>query len=165
MRFGLGVGSSGAAALGFVDDALRYLSSADEVRVLAVSERYGSAPHGGVTEAPFVNAAVVVESELSGAALLGWLLSVERRFGRVRGARYGGRSLDLDVLWCAGPPLRRADLVVPHPRLYDRAFALVPLLEALARAGMPPPVQLLKSARTHGAEILRRLSPPFAPDE
>lgn len=159
MSYGLGVGSSGARALAFVDDALAHLRECDELHVLAVSDRYRSAPLGGGTDAPFVNAAVVVDTRLSGPALLRWLFSLERRFGRVRGARYGGRSLDLDVLWSAGPPLSRAELVVPHPRLKGRGFALVPLLEALRRAGLPAPIPLLLAAQRHGGETLGRLPP------
>lgn len=159
LRYGIGVGSSGPLARAFVDEAVRWLASSSELRLLGESARYATAPVGGVTDAPFVNAAVVVESALSPAALLGWLRSLERRAGRVRGARWGGRSLDLDVLWSSGPPIAQPELVVPHPRLYQRAFALVPLREAFARAGCPAPQRLLDAARALAPPLPRRLPP------
>lgn len=157
VRYGIGVGSSGPLAGALVDDAIRSLSSASALRVLAVSDRYASPAAGGVTDAPFVNAALLVESALSPRALLGTLRALERRFGRVRGARWGGRSLDLDLLWSSGLPLATPELVVPHPRLEERAFALLPLLEALARARCPLPQTLLDAARAHALSPLRRL--------
>ncbi len=162
--YGIGVGSSGARASVFVQEALRALSSAAELRVLAVSDRYGSLPEGGGTDAPFVNAALVVVSGLPPRALLGWLLSLERRFGRVRGARYGGRSLDLDLLWSSGAALALPSLQLPHPRLEERAFAVAPLLEALRRAGRPPPLGLEQAARRTGPPRLRRLLAAASPE-
>lgn len=157
VRYGVGLGSSGARALAYIDAALRSFSSMKELSLLAASERYGSPPAGGVTEAPFVNAAVLVESALSPSALLYLLRANEQRFGRVRGARYGGRSLDLDLLWSSGAPVAREDLVVPHPRLEERAFALVPLLECFERARLPAPLPLVRRARSHGLAALRHL--------
>lgn len=160
MRYGIGIGSSGPRAQAFVDDALRALSSSETMRMLGVSARYATPPAGGVTDAPFVNAAAVVESELSPPALLGWLRALERRCGRVRSVRWGPRSLDLDLLWTAGAPVSRPDLTVPHPRLAERPFALLPLLEALGRAGVPAPAALVTAGRALALAPLRRLDAP-----
>lgn len=155
--YGVGVGSSGPRARAFVDGALSALASSPHVRLLGESARYGTPPAGGVTDAPFVNAAAVLESDLSPHALLGWLRALERRFGRVRVTRWGSRSLDLDLLWTSGLPVSLPDLVVPHPRLLERPFALLPLLEALEKAGRPAPSALLFAARALPLARLRVL--------
>jgi 2-amino-4-hydroxy-6-hydroxymethyldihydropteridine diphosphokinase len=85
----------------------------------------------------YLNAAVRLEWDGSPQALLAALLSIEERFGRVRRERFGPRTLDLDVLWIAGASLVEPDLVVPHPRLFERRFALEPLLDVAPDARHP----------------------------
>lgn len=157
VRYVVGLGSSGPLARRFTSAGLRALH--DALLVRAESRLYLSAACGGVTLAPFVNAAALVETPLAPRALLGLLRALERAGGRVRGPRYGGRSLDLDLLWSEGPPLALAGLTVPHPRLRERAFALVPLLECLRRAGLAAPLPLVQAARRAGIADLTPLAP------
>jgi 2-amino-4-hydroxy-6-hydroxymethyldihydropteridine diphosphokinase len=86
---------------------------------------------------PFLNAALRLEWDGSARALLGALIEIEHRFGRVRRERWGPRTLDLDVLWIHGTSLAEPDLVVPHPRLRGRRFALAPLLDVAPDARHP----------------------------
>ena len=98
-------------------------------RVVASSSLYRT-PAWGVTDQPaFVNAAVLVDTALDPFALLAALKGIEARLGRVPSARWGPRAIDLDILAIEGVALDDPVLCVPHARLRERAFALVPLAE------------------------------------
>jgi 2-amino-4-hydroxy-6-hydroxymethyldihydropteridine diphosphokinase len=114
--------------------AARELTSAAESS--AVSSLYETAPIGP-PQPDFLNAAVRLRLELTPRELLLWVLELERRAGRERRERWGARQLDLDVLFIEGAALAEPDLVVPHPRLHERRFALAPLLEVAPGAADP----------------------------
>ncbi len=147
--FGIGIGASGAAAVEHVDGAF------DDIRalwpVVGVSRRYANPPWGGVTRAPFVNAAALVEADVPASTVLMQLFAIERRHGRLRGVRNAARTLDLDVLWSSGRPSSSSSSlapVVPHARLLQRGFAVIPLMEAMERAGLPVPHTVRMAAAT-----------------
>jgi 2-amino-4-hydroxy-6-hydroxymethyldihydropteridine diphosphokinase len=98
------------------------------VRVLARSRWYRSAPVGP-PQPDYVNGCALLVVALEPDALLERLLATERRFGRVRGERWGPRRLDLDLLLVEDQRLDTPRLTLPHPRLRERAFVLVPLAE------------------------------------
>lgn len=102
--------------------------------LLSVSRLYRTAPVGGPPQPDFLNAAARLRYFGDAEALLGDLLGIERRFGRMRRERWGPRVLDLDLLWIAGGVVRTEVLEVPHPRLTERAFALDPLLDVAPEA-------------------------------
>ncbi len=110
--------------------------------VLACSSLYRT-PAGGVTDQPdFVNGAVALDSTLEPYALLAALKTREQELGRVASFRWGPRAIDLDILDIPGVRLNDPKLTIPHLRLADRAFALVPLAEiapayASARDALP----------------------------
>jgi 2-amino-4-hydroxy-6-hydroxymethyldihydropteridine diphosphokinase len=115
-------------------------------RVEARSRVYETAPVGGPEQPAFLNAALLASFDGAPIALLEHLLGIEARLGRVRVERWGPRVIDLDVLWIDGVVIDTPRLVVPHPRLHERAFAVKPLLDvapgARDRAGtlyLPPP--------------------------
>ncbi|WP_062994541.1 2-amino-4-hydroxy-6-hydroxymethyldihydropteridine diphosphokinase [Nocardia mikamii] len=122
-------------------DRLAHLRSVVEAlspQLVAVSPVYSTAPWGGVPQEDFLNAVVVVEdSELGPRDWLARGQQLEQRSGRVREIRWGARTLDVDVIWCAelrpeGPrPVTSADpeLTLPHPQAHNRAFVLVPWAE------------------------------------
>jgi 2-amino-4-hydroxy-6-hydroxymethyldihydropteridine diphosphokinase len=106
-------------------------------RVDATSHVYATAPVGP-PQPDYLNAAALVEWGGPPEALLAELLTIEASLGRVRDAeRFGPRTIDLDVLWIEWISMRSPRLVVPHPRLRERAFALVPLLEVAPDAADP----------------------------
>ncbi len=111
---------------------------APDVRVLAVSRFRDTDPVGYVDQPRFLNAAALVETELSATELLERLLAVERSLGRERtGPRYGPRTIDLDLLLYGDERIDQPGLTVPHPRLAERTFALEPLAELDPDVALP----------------------------
>jgi 2-amino-4-hydroxy-6-hydroxymethyldihydropteridine diphosphokinase len=130
LRAVLGIGANLGDRLQAMREAVRRVGCV--VTVQAVSHVYETAPVGNTEQPSFLNAAIAVDCLLSPLALLDALLAIERDLGRIRSedvVRWGPRTIDLDVLWIDGLVLDDPRLVVPHPRLVERAFALVPLLE------------------------------------
>ncbi len=109
-------------------EAVEVINEAEGVRVVARSHLYKTAPVGP-PQPDYLNACVVVETMLSARSLLHQLLAIENQFGRVRQERWGARSLDLDLLLFGDQIIDLPGLTVPHPRLHERAFVLVPLID------------------------------------
>lgn len=129
------------ANLGAREETLRHaverLGEAEGVDVLAVSSLRETEPVGVVDQPPFLNGAVQLETSLSPRELLDLLLAIERSLGRVRGARWGPRLVDLDLLLCGGEIVDEPGLRIPHPRLHERRFALEPLAELDPELAIP----------------------------
>lgn len=108
-------------------------------RIVARSSLYSTAPVGLADQPRFLNAAVALETSLSPRELLNSLLQIERDFGRDRSASVpnGPRTLDLDILLYGSELLREPGLEIPHPRLAERAFVLVPLAEIASNLLVP----------------------------
>ncbi len=102
-----------------------------QATLLARSSDYRTPPWGEQAQDPFINACVEVETSLDPHALLFTLHKIEKRFGRDRAKeqRWGPRTLDLDLLAYDDAVINQPDLTLPHPRLFERAFVLVPLAE------------------------------------
>jgi 2-amino-4-hydroxy-6-hydroxymethyldihydropteridine diphosphokinase len=98
-------------------------------RVTAWSSLYRTPPWGVADQPPFVNAALALETVLDPDALLVALKALERELGRVVSVRWGPRAIDVDILAIDGVQRNDPHLTVPHARLHERAFALVPLAE------------------------------------
>ena len=105
------------------------LAAADGVEVVAVAQLRETEPVGLVEQPPFLNGAVAIDTSLPPRALLDLLLEIERSLGRVRGERWGPRTIDLDLLAYGDERVEEEGLHVPHPRLHERRFALEPLAE------------------------------------
>lgn len=100
-----------------------------QVRVIASSSLYRSAPIGPAGQPDYANAVVTIETELTPEALLDLLQSIELAAGRQRAIRWDARTLDLDILLYGHATVQTARLNIPHPELTRRAFVLVPLAE------------------------------------
>jgi 2-amino-4-hydroxy-6-hydroxymethyldihydropteridine diphosphokinase len=113
------------------DHALAMLCDGAEVRLTARSSDYATPPWGVEDQPPFVNLCVAVDTRLTPQALLGRVQAVEHALGRQRAQerRWGPRPIDIDILTYDDVTLDRAGLTLPHPRLFERAFVLVPLAE------------------------------------
>ncbi|MGH9599778.1 MAG: 2-amino-4-hydroxy-6-hydroxymethyldihydropteridine diphosphokinase [Terracidiphilus sp.] len=108
-------------------------------RVVARSSLYSTAPVGLAAQPRFVNAVAALETALAPRALLDALMAIEQEFGRDRAANVpnGPRTLDLDILLFGNYVVGEAGLEIPHPRLAERAFVLVPLNEIAPEAVDP----------------------------
>jgi 2-amino-4-hydroxy-6-hydroxymethyldihydropteridine diphosphokinase len=108
-------------------------------RVVRQSSLYSTAPVGFAEQPRFVNAVVALETELLPRELLDGLLAIEQEFGRERtaGLQNGPRTLDLDILLFGTLEISEPGLEVPHFRLTERAFVLIPLHEIAAQAVVP----------------------------
>jgi 2-amino-4-hydroxy-6-hydroxymethyldihydropteridine diphosphokinase len=114
-----------------IREALSRLAREDGIRVSKVSALRETEPVGYQDQPRFQNGAAELETTLSARELLERLLAIERRLGRVRGEgpRFGPRTIDLDLLLYGDEVIDEPGLVVPHPRLHERRFALEPLAE------------------------------------
>ncbi len=144
--------------------ALEAVARLPGTRVLRVSSLYRTAPVGVVDQPAFVNGALEVSTALEPRGLLTALLAVEHALGRTREARWGPRTVDLDIALWGERVLREADLQIPHPRLRERAFVLVPLAEIAPDAvdpetGASVAALLAGLGATAGVELLGR--PPW----
>jgi 2-amino-4-hydroxy-6-hydroxymethyldihydropteridine diphosphokinase len=111
--------------------AILDICSLAQARLLARSSDYATPPWGEEKQPPFVNACIEIETNLAPDALLAVLQTVERTFGRDRPKeqRWGPRTLDLDLIAYDDLTLQTEALTLPHPRVLERAFVLVPLAE------------------------------------
>jgi 2-amino-4-hydroxy-6-hydroxymethyldihydropteridine diphosphokinase len=125
----LGLGSNLGDRLGALQAAVDGMRAADGVRVVAISRVYETAPVGGPEQGPYLNAVVAIDSDIDARALLALAQQLEAAAHRVRTVRWGPRTLDVDVLWVDGERLDDPELTVPHPRMWERAFVLVPLAD------------------------------------
>jgi 2-amino-4-hydroxy-6-hydroxymethyldihydropteridine diphosphokinase len=114
-----------------IDRALALLCAGTGLRLKARSSDYTTPPWGIEDQPPFVNVCIAVETELTPQALLGRVQAVEQALGRTRAQerRWGPRPIDIDILAYDDVTLAGAELTLPHPRLFERAFVLVPLAE------------------------------------
>jgi 2-amino-4-hydroxy-6-hydroxymethyldihydropteridine diphosphokinase len=114
-----------------LDRAVAMLGERGDIRLTARSSDYRTPPWGVTDQPPFVNAVVAAETALSPQQLLARAHDIERALGRDRAheKHWGPRPIDIDILAYDNAALDEPDLTLPHPRLFERAFVLVPLAE------------------------------------
>jgi 2-amino-4-hydroxy-6-hydroxymethyldihydropteridine diphosphokinase len=122
--------------------AVRLLDLTPGLRVLGRSRTWRTPPAGGIARGWFLNAVALLESALDPESLLARCKAIEVRLGRRPGPRWGDRVLDLDLVWMEGVLLEAPGLRVPHPRVAERGFVVLPLEEVLPgladpRSGRP----------------------------
>lgn len=110
-----------------IRSALKMLGQ--EVQILKVSSLYETEPVGYKDQPWFLNCVCSIETDLSPQALLKFAKAIEKKVGRKRTIRFGPRPIDIDILFYEDLILDSPDLVIPHPRLAERAFVVVPLKE------------------------------------
>lgn len=126
----IGLGANLGDPAAALDQARHALAALPASRLIAVSPVYRSAPVGPPDQPDYLNAAARLDTALAPAALLAALHAIEARAGRVRdGARWGPRTLDLDLLLYGDRVSADPGLILPHPELHRRAFVLVPLAD------------------------------------
>jgi len=125
----LGLGANLGDRLANLQAAVDLLRREERMRVVASSRVWETEPVGGPEQPEYLNAVLRVETDRSPRELLDACVGVEAELGRVRAERWGSRTIDVDVLLYDERTVDEPDLVVPHPRLAERAFVVLPLLE------------------------------------
>ncbi|MFS0646165.1 2-amino-4-hydroxy-6-hydroxymethyldihydropteridine diphosphokinase [Siminovitchia sp. 179-K 8D1 HS] len=118
-------------------DAVKELEKTTGIHVKKISSIYETDPVGYTDQAPFLNMAVKIATSLSPEELLSKCLSIEEKLGRVREFRWGPRKIDLDILLYNTENIEMEVLQIPHPRMTERAFVLIPLLEIDGKLTLP----------------------------
>ncbi len=155
VALGANLGDAAAA----VEAAFGALAGLPSTRLLARSSLYRTAPVGYSDQPDFINAVALIETGLAPRALLDALLALERTQGRVRTFANAPRTLDLDILLYGGQAVHEPGLTLPHPRLHERAFVLVPLAEIAPDAEIPGhgrAADLAQRVDARGVERIRR---------
>jgi len=150
----LGLGSNLGHREANIASALNMLGR--EARILKVSSLYETEPVGHKDQPWFLNCTCSVETELAPQALLELAKNIEKNLGRKRTLRFGPRLIDIDILFYDDLILDSPDLVIPHPRLAERAFVLVPLKE-IAPNLVHPLLGVTIEELLEGAEDLERV--------
>ena len=156
----LGLGSNLGDRLGNLQRAVDLLDAEAGIRFVATSRVWETDPVGGPDQPDYMNVVALLETELTPHALLSAAGRVETALGRVREVRWGPRTIDVDLLLVGDAIVDDADLVVPHPRMLDRAFVLLPLLELDPDPVLPDGTRVLDARLGRDAADGAR---PFAP--
>lgn len=157
VRAAIGLGANLGDPRAAIDHALVALRGLPCTSFVAASPLYRTAPVDAVGP-DFVNAVALLETTLPAAELLARLQAIEQELGRERPYRNAPRTLDLDLLLYGDVQIDTPQLVVPHPRLHERAFALVPLADVWPDAVVPGrgPLQVcLHEVRDHAVTRLQ----------
>jgi len=133
----IGLGSNLDDPVRHVRQALKEVARLPYTRLLAHSSLYRTAPVGKLDQPDFINAVAMLDTRLPPRELLQELLALEARHGRVRGEPNSPRTLDLDLLLLGDRVIREPGLEVPHARMHQRAFVLLPLAEVSPHARIP----------------------------
>ncbi len=134
----IGLGANLGRPQRTLEQALMALDALARTRVTAVSPAYWTEPWGVTDQPAFLNAVACLKTEQSPRELLRLMLAIESGLGRQRdGVRWGPRELDLDLLLFDLQVLDTPDLTLPHPRLHQRAFVLVPLADLVPDLPVP----------------------------
>lgn len=133
----IGIGSNLEQPQAQVSRALDELARLPRTRLARRSSLYRTAPLGHASQPDFINAVAELDTELGAEELLRELQTMENRHGRQRSFANAPRTLDLDLLLYGDASINSPRLVVPHPRMHERAFVLQPLLEIAPAAHIP----------------------------
>ena len=133
----LGLGANVDDRRKYIENAIGLLAGFPDSRLIRVSSLYETEPWGVESQAPFLNCAVALETQLLPGKLLQNLQELEHQLGRRRSTPMGPRTIDVDILVFGNRIIDEARLQVPHPRLAQRRFVLAPLVEIAADITVP----------------------------
>jgi 2-amino-4-hydroxy-6-hydroxymethyldihydropteridine diphosphokinase len=150
------LGSNLGDRLGCLQAGVDALAAGQRIWATAVSGVYETSPVGGPDQPDYLNAVLIAVSPLPARALLDRCQAAERASGRVRTVRWGPRTLDIDIITCDAETSNDPALTLPHPRAHERAFVLVPWLDADPEAELPGFGRVADLASRVGDGIVRR---------
>lgn len=131
----LGLGSNIGDRMEALKKALKLLEETEAVTIIECSDIYETKPVGVTDQADFLNIALRGTTSSSPKELLGITQSIEKEMGRIKDMRWGPRNIDLDILLYNDENIMMEELVIPHPRMKERAFVLIPLLDVTLNPG------------------------------
>ncbi|MDP2751525.1 MAG: 2-amino-4-hydroxy-6-hydroxymethyldihydropteridine diphosphokinase, partial [Rhodocyclaceae bacterium] len=148
-----------------INEAIKALTALRDSSLVAISSLYQTAPVGLQNQPDFINAVAAIDTHQSPLALLDALFDIEARFRRVRSIKNAPRTLDLDLLLYGDTVMKSPTLTLPHPRLHERAFVLMPLLEIAPDILIPelgPAAHYLQTTQgNYSGPVGTQLSSPF----
>jgi 2-amino-4-hydroxy-6-hydroxymethyldihydropteridine diphosphokinase len=133
----ISLGSNMGDRLDNLRDALQKLHNTAGIKVINISQVYETEPVGYEDQDWFYNAVALLEVELSPLELLKLMMATEQELGRKRLIHWGPRTIDLDILLYDDLVINQKDLIIPHPRMAERAFVMVPLSEIAPEVEVP----------------------------
>ncbi len=145
----IGLGGNVGDVFNNMQSALRSLDSHEQISVRSISHVYKTPPWGIEKQDWFLNACACVQTSLTGHELLSECLAAEKSLNRVREIRWGPRTIDLDVLIYGNEIIDAEDLQVPHPRMHERGFVMLPM------ADIAPNVMLQEKSILQWVELLK----------
>ena len=129
LRCYIGLGSNQGDSRVTIGEALKQINGSEGIEITGVAPLYRTAPQGYLEQDDFINTVAEINTTLSPLALLSALQQIETDLGRVRTVRWGPRTVDLDLLLYGDETINLPKLQVPHPRMHQRAFVMVPLAD------------------------------------
>ena len=125
----IGLGSNLGDRLSNLQGAIDCLDRTEGIAVTAVSHVYETAPIGGPEQPDYLNAAIAIETDREAGEVMDICLTVEKTMGRTRTVRWESREIDIDILLYGTLCIESERLTIPHPRMHERAFVLIPLAD------------------------------------
>lgn len=142
----ISLGSNIGNRLDYLQRAVHLLQQVDKINVVKLSSIYETDPVGYEEQAAFLNMVVEIETLLTPHEVLKKCNQIEAKLGRTRDIRWGPRTVDLDILLYNEENMKTEDLIIPHPRMMERGFVLIPLVELQANLIDPQSKQLIADA-------------------
>ncbi len=125
----LSLGSNIGDRVSFLNEAINFIKNNKYIENVEISSFYETDPRGYVEQDRFVNCVVSLKTDLEALDLLTFCQSIEKKLKRIRLFRWGPRTIDVDILLYGSLELKTHKLTIPHERMYERAFVLIPLSE------------------------------------
>ncbi|MBA8760811.1 2-amino-4-hydroxy-6-hydroxymethyldihydropteridine diphosphokinase [Staphylococcus schleiferi subsp. coagulans] len=141
----LGLGSNIGDRENQLKEAIRLLRENEAIEIISISPIYETKPVGYKEQPDFLNLCLHIKTELSAQALLKVALNTEAELHRVRKIRWGPRTIDIDILLYGDEVIDETDLIVPHPRMTERAFVMIPLNDIAANVIEPRSRQMIQN--------------------
>ena len=152
----IAVGSNIGERFDYISSAVMLVHRHEKVEVVNTSSIYETDPIGYTDQEPFLNLVIKVKTELKAQELLETIHDIEGMLGRKREIRWGPRTLDLDILLYNQDNIESETLTIPHPRMQERAFVMIPLLEISKDINLPTTVCRNSIPDKEGVRIWKR---------
>ena len=153
----LGLGSNVGDRCRHLHEAVLLLQEHHDIKVEATSSLYETDPVGYTEQDKFLNLVIKISTNLKSDELLQTMQNIEHHLGRTREIHWGPRTIDLDILLYNHENIETESLIVPHPRMFERAFVLIPLLEVYDELSYKiSPSQLEEMRRQEGVVVWKK---------